>query len=65
MKPSKKRPWQNDMTDALALIPEPSTMTLVGAGLLGVLGMIRRRRSEEEASGTHLHQRDEVTAAVT
>ncbi len=34
--------------DTLNLIPEPSTVMLVGAGLLGVLGMIRRRRSEEE-----------------
>ncbi len=31
--------------DTLNLIPEPSTVMLVGAGLLGVLGMIRRRRS--------------------
>jgi hypothetical protein len=31
--------------DAYALIPEPSTYMLVGTGLLGILGMMRRRRS--------------------
>ena len=36
-------PYQDDTYDALVLVPEPSTFLLVGVGLVGVLGMMRRR----------------------
>ncbi len=31
-------------TPSEGIIPEPGTMTLVGMGALGALGMVRRRR---------------------
>ena len=36
-------PYQDEWLNALALIPEPSTCALVGVGLLGILGMMRRK----------------------
>ncbi len=37
-------PFMLSVNDTLNLIPEPSTMMLVGVGMLGALGLIRRRR---------------------
>jgi hypothetical protein len=36
---------QTDMAFELMVVPEPSTMLLLGAGMLGLLGIIRTRRS--------------------
>jgi hypothetical protein len=41
------RGWLIGGVEGLALIPEPGTLILLGAGLLGMLTLLRKRRSQK------------------